>query len=124
MPLLCLVCYFLAFFPSLRDIDFPTEFETCSFGPCTLSDHRVVLDKMYKTFVGILSDAAVQFKNNVRLKRHFKRVSGWNEHVREAHREARRKYQNWMVLGRPSSGPAYDQMCETRQIFKGRLKGC
>lgn len=49
---------------------------------------------------------------------------GRNKHVAEAHRNARNKFTEWVLCGRPSTGVMYDEMCESRMVFKSRLKWC
>lgn len=78
---------------------------------------------MYKNIIKALTDSAVntcetQFHRH-KKKRH---VTGWNKHVSEAHREARSKFLQWVFQDRPQIGTAYEEMCESRKLFKDRLK--
>ncbi|PZC70440.1 hypothetical protein B5X24_HaOG216254, partial [Helicoverpa armigera] len=108
----------------LREIDFPQEFVGCGHGSCSLDEHKSVLDKLYKNIVDVLCEAAKESKEiNMRHKRGSP-VCGWNKYVRDAHREARLGFQLWVLADRPTSGTVYDRMCETRRIFKSRLKFC
>lgn len=34
------------------------------------------------------------------------------------------KYNTWSLYGRPKTGHIYDEMCQTRKVFKSRLKWC
>lgn len=109
----------------LRDVHFPHEFESCGRGSCGLAEHRVVLDRLYDKIVGILCAAARQSKlTREGGPRRGRRVCGWNELVKDAHREARYSFQAWIHNNRPSSGPIYDEMYEKRKTFKARLKYC
>uniref|UniRef100_A0A2A4KA90 Reverse transcriptase domain-containing protein n=1 Tax=Heliothis virescens TaxID=7102 RepID=A0A2A4KA90_HELVI len=51
-------------------------------------------------------------------------IVGWNKHVAEAHRDAQQKFKVWVWYGKPTTGPYYNDMYETRKIFKSRLKWC
>ncbi|KAL0880596.1 hypothetical protein ABMA27_001826 [Loxostege sticticalis] len=109
----------------LREIDFPSEFVGCSRGLCGLDEHRRVLDQLYDSIVQALSDAASKTKKKPCNKpSKNKHLCGWNKHVQEAHRVARLNFGVWLSYNRPSSGRIYDQMNESRKIFKSRLKWC
>ncbi|KAJ8707841.1 hypothetical protein PYW07_011518 [Mythimna separata] len=54
----------------------------------------------------------------------IKRVVGWNKNVSEAHRVARTKFIDWVKCGKPKVGDIYRDMCESRRVFKSRLKWC
>lgn len=106
-------------------IEFPCEFSSCSYNICNKHEHKNILDLLYLNIIKILSDAATYSKSNDRSSKFRKaRVIGWNNHVRDAHREARLKFQNWVWHNKPKSGNLYNEMCLTRKIFKSKLKWC
>uniref|UniRef100_A0A2H1VTG3 SFRICE_000661 n=1 Tax=Spodoptera frugiperda TaxID=7108 RepID=A0A2H1VTG3_SPOFR len=69
-----------------------------------------------------LSESSVVCQHVKKRKR--KVVIGWNKHVADAHRFAKDKFNLWSYYGRPTSGRYYDEMCESKRIFKSRLKWC
>lgn len=71
-----------------------------------------------------LSGAAQRTCTERQAPKGYRHVSGWNKHVRESHRQARLKYQLWLLSNRPSSGPVYNDMCLSRKVFKSKLKWC
>lgn len=44
--------------------------------------------------------------------------------MRGAHRDARLKFLNWVWYNRPKEGRLYEEMCESRKLFKKKLKWC
>jgi exonuclease III len=106
----------------LRDIDFPHEFRSCCEKVCQNSSHRGVIDRFYQNIVDALTESSRVGSRSVKTK--YKVIVGWNKHVAEAHRRARQKFLWWNWYGRPTSGPIYREMCESRKIFKSRLKWC
>lgn len=107
----------------LRDIDFPPEFKECSDKTCDISEHKVVIDRMYNRIIEVLQEAAVVSHSFVRPKKH-RHVTGWNKHVREYHERARLGFHLWVWYGKPKEGLVYDEMCRTRKDFKSKLKWC
>ncbi|KAG7295668.1 hypothetical protein JYU34_021952 [Plutella xylostella] len=87
----------------LRLIDFPSEMSNCCGKMCNNTEHKKVIDKMYKNIVMIMQKAALHC-SKIRICSRKKYVIGWNKHVSEAHREARLAFQTWQLYGQPSSG--------------------
>ncbi|XP_050557479.1 uncharacterized protein LOC126911962 [Spodoptera frugiperda] len=108
----------------LKLIDFPVELRQCSCDICNCKEHRIYLDKLYKDIIRAITDSAINTSNTQSYKRKKKHVIGWNKHVCEAHREARSKFLYWVSQNRPQSGTVYEEMCESRKLFKKRLKWC
>jgi hypothetical protein len=82
---------------------------------------------MYNDIINSVSDAATLSYNHNHNKKSCKRkkpVIGWNTHVRHAHTDAKFKFKLWRWYGEPMSGHIYDDMCESRKVFKSRLKWC
>lgn len=112
---------------NLRDIDFPNDMQKCGDIACNNLEHRLIIDKMYDKIVSTLRSAAAECSTSYNLKRRRKRnmyVMGWNKHCKDAHREARLRFHNWIALGKPKSGHAYQQMREARRTFKDKVKWC
>ncbi|KAI5641705.1 hypothetical protein NE865_06009 [Phthorimaea operculella] len=107
----------------LRDIDFPEMFAECAGKICRDPDHRRGLDALHDRIVGIMSESAEQTYEG-RLVKRKKCVAGWNKHVREAHGEARLKFEVWLLHNKPKSGRVWDEMRTSQKVFKGRLKWC
>jgi exonuclease III len=108
----------------LKHIDFPMEFSNCADKFCNDPNHRHVLDRLYYDIVAALRDASMADRGCRRSGRGESRVVGWNRHVGDAHGRARLHFREWVLCNRPRAGIVYDQMCESRRIFKSRLKWC
>lgn len=108
----------------LRDIDFPVEFQDCCEHFCHNSEHKATIDNLYEKIVSALCEAATTSYEDKNRPSRKKVIVGWNKHVQESHQRARLGFQMWNWYRRPTSGPIYDEMVESRKIFKGRLKWC
>lgn len=109
---------------NLKLINFPNEFVVCADKCCNDISHRSIIDKLYHNIIKILREGAIltcKYNNN-NMK--GKSVPGWNKHVSTAHKQARLKLNLWFLYGKPSSGVVYDDMCESRKIFKAKLRWC
>lgn len=106
----------------LRIIDFPEQFRDCCDHMCTDVDHGRIIDTLYGQIIEALSESSVVCQHVKKRKR--KVVIGWNKHVADAHRFAKDKFNLWSYYGKPTSGRYYDEMCESKRIFKSRLKWC
>nr|XP_053623977.1 uncharacterized protein LOC128682936 [Plodia interpunctella] len=102
----------------------PDELVCCSKVLCDNDNHKTVLKELYNDIICVLSEAASATCKQCYLKPKRKPVVGWNRHVSEAHREARCKHQIWLLYNKPNSGSVYNEMVESRKIFKSRLKWC
>ncbi|CAH2104856.1 unnamed protein product [Euphydryas editha] len=108
----------------LEIIEIPSDCVNCDYF-CKSHDHRRVLDRFYSDIVTALRDAAVASrKNNNGREGSGPRVVGWNKHITDAHRLARCSFTEWVLYGKPKSGPIYHEMTKRRKIFKSRLKWC
>ncbi|KAL0809192.1 hypothetical protein ABMA28_011417 [Loxostege sticticalis] len=108
----------------LRLIDFPSDCVNCANRACQDRSHWQTLDTLYADIVTALRDAAVVSRGSRKGGRSGSRVVGWNKHVSAAHREARSKLHEWRMCGKPKSGCVYQDMRESRRVFKSRLKWC
>lgn len=107
----------------LRLIDFPDEFRNCCDNTCSNIKHHRRIDQLYSDIVNVLSQAAIDSG----VLKHCNRrrpVLGWNKHVSEFYKEAKIKFHQWMSYGRPRSGHVYEEMKNSRSVFKSRLKWC
>lgn len=102
----------------------PEAFKDCCDKSCKKLSHRAHLDKWYLNIVNVLRDAAVKTHQIYKSNNRKCQVVGWNEHVSDAHREARIKFQNWIFYGKPLEGIIYTEMRESRKFFKNKLKWC
>ncbi|RVE46368.1 hypothetical protein evm_008991 [Chilo suppressalis] len=107
----------------LKNIDFPIELSSCADKICKNKDHTILLNNLYNDIVNILSKAAKNSCQTRRKKKH-KYVTGWNKHVKAAHRRARLCFQKWVACGRPISGNIFQNMTDSRKMFKNKLKYC
>ncbi|XP_061718862.1 uncharacterized protein LOC133526321 [Cydia pomonella] len=107
----------------LRLIEFPSDLRQCGDKCCREPSHRHVLNALYNDIVFSLRTAATVGREEKQCKAK-QRIVGWNRHVKEAHMVARQWFNEWIVFGKPTNGILYRKMCETRKIFKSRLKWC
>ncbi|CAG9129742.1 unnamed protein product [Plutella xylostella] len=108
----------------LRRIDFPDDFIKCAHCYCNNRDHRRVLDGLYSDIVSALREAAVECRGVTKKAGSGARIVGWNKHVSEAHGLARSSFNMWVLCGKPRTGSVYLEICQSRRIFKSRLKWC
>ncbi|CAK1598235.1 unnamed protein product [Parnassius mnemosyne] len=108
----------------LKNIEFPLELDQCCDYSCSNKSHYLILDKLYREIVSILSESASQTYVKRKCTRNKGYVTGWNKYVAGAHREARLKFQMWLLAGKPKIGNIYNEMLETRKKFKSKLKWC
>ncbi|XP_073960531.1 uncharacterized protein [Choristoneura fumiferana] len=106
----------------LKSIEVPTVCKDCCDNICRDLSHRIAIDMLYDQIIQTLREASMC---SYSVKKHRKRyITGWNKHVKDAHGEARLGFQEWILNGKPSEGPFFTRMIETRKIFKSRLKWC
>lgn len=95
---------------------------------CQNKQHRVTIDNLYQKIIDILQTASVEchccHKCQSKSKPKNQIVYGWNNHVRDAHKQARLDYKMYLLNGKPSNGPILNKMLESRKFFKSRLKYC
>lgn len=107
----------------LRLMHFPEELATCCDGFCNKKEHNSVLDIMYSEIIDTLSEAAISTYRN-KCKKRGGYITGWNKYVAGPHREARLKFKQWILAGRPPGGNCFREMSETKRLFKSKLKWC
>lgn len=108
----------------LRNINFCSEFSSCADRYCNNPDHRSIIDGLYADIISALSDSSMVGCEMTGGRRRGPRIMGWNKHVGEAHRTARSKFTEWVSCGKPKSGYMFNEMCNSRRVFKSRLKWC
>ncbi|KAL0850724.1 hypothetical protein ABMA28_006666 [Loxostege sticticalis] len=109
---------------NLRSINFPLELTSCADRMCSDGRHRQTIDELYTNIICILTESAKISSKSKNSNKKNKHVIGWNKHVRDAHRYARECLQKWQHYGKPSAGPIYMNMVESRRVFKSKLKWC
>ncbi|XDV38077.1 hypothetical protein PO909_007559 [Leuciscus waleckii] len=83
---------------------------------CDNPNHREDVCKMYDLVVAGLKDSSTPF-----CKRSFKQQnarSGWNEHVRKHHQQAKVAFINWVAAGKPRTGPVLEHKKQMDKQFK------
>lgn len=74
---------------------------------------------MYNNIVSILKEGAEHMHyDSVKKCYKDKYVIGMNQHVREAHCDARLSYHSWLLYNKPTHGFIYENMSKTRNNFK------
>lgn len=91
---------------------------------CThLQNYYDYIDRYYTHITDVLQSAAIVSSGSCEIKR-YNRVPGWNYHVADSHKKARFYFECWTVSGRPSSGIEYENMRNSRAVFKNKLNWC
>ncbi|XP_069988560.1 uncharacterized protein [Penaeus vannamei] len=104
----------------LKGIDLPADVVHCNSTVCNDVTHKDALSAFNKRVVkALLGSGEVR---NSSSGSHV--VPGWNELVRDRHREARSCYLEWRASGKPRQGPVYMRMARSRLDFKRALKYC
>jgi hypothetical protein len=98
-------------------------------GSFSQSDDNQCVEKVkeyYTSFVAVLKEVCVacvpQRQSYCGNKYNGKSVKGWNEHLAQLHDDARMLYREWRGLGSPRVGNVFDDMCESRRVFKSKLR--
>ena len=66
----------------------------------------------------------MQFRKKKNTKGKYKVIPGWNRNVKEIHKVARDHFLKWIDLGRERNTLEYDEMRESRRVFKEALNEC
>ena len=94
--------------------------------PCCMQ-HRMCIDQLYDYIVHTLLNAydfcRPSNKSNC-VRKNYKPVSGWTQHVQNAHTLARESFLRWHSASKPRTGPLYDSMKHTRSFFNSALRQC
>lgn len=95
----------------------------CSGRLCNKAEHKKVISNLYKNIINILRKAAISsYKPSFNHKK--RKITGWNKYVSTSHERARLCFQEWVCAGKPRYGGAYDEMANSRKVFKSKLKWC
>jgi endonuclease/exonuclease/phosphatase family metal-dependent hydrolase len=95
----------------------------CSNINCTVQQHRDNLDQASSYLIDCIKNSSRHLKSLDSCDK-FKQVPGWNDHVKSHFLVARDKFLVWKNNGKIRSGKYYDEMVESRSIFKKALKYC
>ena len=105
-----------------RDIMmYMARFEVCNVLKCEI-DHSLQINHFYAHLVYAFKFATRDLKFKQKSK--FKPIPGWNDHCREKYQSARNALFSWIPNGKNTYGPYYDEMTQTRKIFRNALKLC
>lgn len=92
-----------------------------------LKDHFEFIERLYTSLVSVLQVSA-KISANARCKPRKnsckKEITGWNLHVKDIYYTYRQHFLCWVSSGKPNSGILYENMCESRKIFKNKIKWC
>nr|XP_027209908.1 uncharacterized protein LOC113803337 [Penaeus vannamei] len=110
--------YYMKTEQMLKGIDIPADVVHCNSTVCNDVTHKDALSAFNKRVVKALLRSGEA--RNSSSGSHV--VPGWNELVRDRHREARSCYLEWRANGQPRRGPVYTRMARSRLDFKRALK--
>ena len=109
----------------LHGLDFINlECINCCIYMCTDNAHRVGMRNTYLALIDLMLSSSEKFMISRSSPKKFTPVPGWNSRCKGSHYEARKCFLDWKNQGRPRSGPYYDDMKESRTIFRRDLKFC
>jgi len=87
---------------------------------------HTVIDNYYDTVISCIQDVCsktIPCKTQSSCFDEYV-VPGWNDYVQDKHTAARNAFQDWMLCGKPRSGPSFETMKQTRAHFKLSLRYC
>ena len=90
---------------------------------CVHRTHRRKIDEFYKNVLNSIIETGLSVFGPGHRQRDFN-VLGWNEHVSELHREARRMFLEWRREGSPRQCVSADAMRVSRARFRLALRRC
>ena len=82
------------------------------------------IDLLYDKIVDSIKVSVVEFKKNKIRKNKYNVIPGWNRRVKQFHKTCRLNFKTWFSVGKPRNGQIYDNMINSRKIFKKELKNC
>ena len=94
----------------------------CHDPVCSNAPHKSKIKDFYDAVINVLLTASAPLRNSFKSQRSGLHVPGWrNSDVKQAHSIARQNYLKWIDNGKPHSGNLYQQMSNSRKIFKSKL---
>ena len=79
---------------------------------------------MYNSFVKSVYNSSTHLSKKYVSKNKFKVIPGWNRRVKDIYIESRWHYKSWLNVGKPRYGPVFDQMKNSKSVFKASLRQC
>ena len=108
----------------MEKISLPHDAIQCHDPVCSNASHKSEIKDFYDAITNVLLTESTPLKNNFKSQRSGLHVPGWNSDVKHAHSIARQNYLKWIDNGKPRSGNLYQQMRNSRKIFKSKLRAC
>ena len=94
----------------------------CRENNCNNQNHIENLDKIYSIILDHINDASIFFP--CRNGDGFLRRVGWNDHCKTLYDEARGKFLEWKIAGKPRDGNLFTCMKSSRKLFRNALNYC
>ena len=94
----------------------------CTKVNCKNETHLKYIEDIFKNIISILTKSTSDFC--AASVRNFKIIPGWNEFVKELYADARDRFLEWKIAGKPTSGIHRDRMHDSRAHFKNALDYC
>ncbi|CAF3669002.1 unnamed protein product [Rotaria socialis] len=95
----------------------------CQNPSCENEFHKTAIDEAYLLIRDGIHVASSHFKSRNSGNK-FKNVPGWNDHCKDLHLEARKKFIEWRNNDRAQNGSLFEEMKESRSKFKNALSYC
>ena len=96
----------------------------CNVLGCRNINHINDIKRMYRLTVDSIERGSHHFAKERRSRDRFKVIPGWNRRVKQSHETAREDYLQWLRTGRIRDTIEFDNMKESRRMFKSDLRQC
>ena len=106
---------------ALKNIEIPVEVLECNLASCQNDNHRTAISGFLSSIVGALQSSS---ETKEFSERNYIHIPGWNDFVKEFHREARGDYLSWREQGKPREGLLFDRMNLSKSQFKRMIRFC
>ena len=83
-----------------------------------------MIDLMYDTIVDSVNQVSNQFIKNKINPDKYKVIPGWNRAVKQLYEQSRNHYLQWLSYDKPREGIHFENMKNSRSLFKKALKEC
>ena len=98
------------------------EVLNCKVVGCKNESHRRRLEEIFRVIKVSLLQATDEYKFS--KDNRYKVIPGWNDHVRELHKIARKYFLKWKEHGKPLIGQLVEDMKCSRKSFKNAFDTC
>lgn len=88
------------------------------------AEKKVIYLKLVEQLTRSVKGGLQQFYKQRKGKNKFKVIPGWNRNLKCLHNSVREHYLKWLELGRRRDTVEFENMNNSRKVFKKALKKC